>query len=146
MKKLDLIEKKLEEDKELLKAIQALSFYSTDTFINDCLAYISAIKEGRMVCSIYSVSRSGMSRTIAFHAIQKLKRNPKTYRVRQFVCFFMALGYRHSRDDRFKFVIGGCGMDMIFHTNYTIINKLARLGFLSNKERDVLAQATPTVL
>ena len=144
MKKLDLIEKKLEEDQELLKAIQALSFYSTDTFINDSLAYISAIKEGRMVCSIYSVSRSGMSRTIAFHAVRKHSGKERRYSYRQFALMFTALGYRHARDDKFKFVIGGCGMDMVFHTHYTIIHRLHRFGFIDREEYDKLAQQTPT--
>jgi hypothetical protein len=58
-----------------------------------------------------------------------------------FYAFFGALGFTESGNG---FRISGCGMDMVFHTNYSIIHKLQKLGFIDMKKRDVLAQKTPT--
>ena len=44
------------------------------------------------------------------------------------------------------FTIGGCGMDMIFHTNYTIIHRLYKLGFMTKKECEKLCQMTPSII
>jgi hypothetical protein len=59
---------------------------------------------------------------------------------------FTILGFTKSRSNDFYFSIGGCGMDMIFHTNYTIIHRLHRLGFINKKQCDFLAQQTPTTI
>jgi hypothetical protein len=40
--------------------------YTSDDFIRDSKRYINAIKEGRVICNIESVSRSGMSRKMKF--------------------------------------------------------------------------------
>jgi hypothetical protein len=126
------------KDKEVLKAISKNEYYSQERFIEDAKAYIKAIKERRMLCVITNVSPSGMSRSLKFHSYEK------SY-YRQYWAFFKALGYREAKD-RNAFVINGCGMDMIFHTNYTIIHRLFRLGFITKVECDDLAQQTPTNL
>ena len=56
------------------------------------------------------------------------------------------LGFSPANKNSNYFRIYGCGMDMIFHTNYTIIHKLARLGFLNKKECESLAQNTPQTI
>lgn len=108
--------------------------------------YIKAVKDGRMVCSIGSVSASGMSRTVKFVEVAKnSKPCRKNYSVLNFFEFFQMLGYSPITNSDF-FRIGGCGMDMIFHTNYTIINRLHHLGFIGRKTCDDLAQQTPSVI
>jgi hypothetical protein len=136
---------KIEENKELFKSINKVSYYTLDNFINDAQCYVKAIKEHRMICVIDSVSNSGMSRNIHFHSSEK-NRTKKDYYTRQYFAFFKAMGYTptNSRSDAFR--ISGCGMDMIFHTNYTIIQRLTRLGMLNKKQCATLAQQTPTVL
>lgn len=111
-------------------------------FISDAKEYIQAIQERRMFCIIHSVSKSGMSRTISFHSCEK-SGNKKQYCYRQYYCFFKALGYTAAKDSYF-FRIHGCGMDMIFHTNYSIIHYLESLGFINKKQCEKLAQMTPT--
>lgn len=134
--------KNVEADKNIMKNIQKLNYYETKNFVDDAQAYIKAIKERRMLCVIKKVSSSGMSRNIKFNSCEKRKNN---YNYRQYICLFKALGYTEVKQtDSFR--IGGCGMDMIFHTNYSIIHVLKRLGFLTKEECAELAQMTPTVL
>lgn len=133
--------KKLTENKELNKAIKGLNYYNLEQFMHDAKRYIKAIKEGRMICNIISVSSSGMSRNIKFLECSKGK---ERYNYLDFYCLFKSLGFREAKKD--GFIIHGCGMDMIFHANYTIIHKLGRLGFLNKKQVEGLAQQTPTII
>jgi hypothetical protein len=64
---METIRTKIESDKELMKRINAITYYSVDLFISDVQTYIDAIREGRMLCVIPKVSSSGMSRQIKFH-------------------------------------------------------------------------------
>lgn len=112
------------------------------TFIDHALRYIKAIKEGRMLCSIGSVSKSGMSRTIKFLEMSGGEGKHFLY---NFYQFFDALGYTKIKDSDY-FRIGGCGMDMIWHTNYSIMHDLKRLGFIDNDECSTLAQASPHIV
>ena len=137
--------KAIENDKVLIKNINSISYYSVESFIDDSKEYINAIKSGRMINSIGSVSSSGMSRTIKFLSCQRNK-SGKSHYYRQYWCFFNALGFSKARNSNDYFSISGCGMDMIFHTNYTNIHKLYRLGFISKKECEKYAQMTPTTI
>lgn len=134
----------INNDKQLLKAINQNS-YSTDRFISDAKRYLNAIKKGTMINSIGSVSSSGMSRTIKFLA-PEYNKYTKRYQYCNFFQFFKALGFSEARGKEHYFLIGGCGMDMIFHTNYTIIHKLHRLGFINKRQCDFLAQQTPQTI
>jgi hypothetical protein len=125
------------------KEIKKMNFFSDEQFYNDAIRYIKAIKESRVICSIGSVSRSGMSRTIKFIECDMSEKRAHWY---NFHTLFLALGYKEARSDRDYFTISGCGMDMIFHTNYSIIHRLGRLGFLSEDEVRDLAQNTPPVI
>ena len=98
-----------------------------------------------MICNIDSVSASGMSRTIKFLSCEKSKRENRFMYLNYFV-LFRVLGYTVAGKYGSYFRVSGCGMDMIFHTNYTIIHKLQRLGFISKKQCNHLAQQTPTVI
>jgi hypothetical protein len=140
MKKQEKIETAIKADKILYSLI--IKQYSLETFIDGAKRYIKAIKQGRMICNIDSVSRSGMSRNIKF---LECSYTSFGYRYYTFYSLFKSLGFRDT-GNRGLFRIGGCGMDMIFHTNYTIIHKLYKLGFMSQKECDILAQKTPQVI
>ena len=135
--------KNIEANKELSKAIKSNNYASIESFIYDAKTYVKAIKENRMICRIGSVSKTGMSRTLKFNSCERNKYNKSFYH-RQYIMFFELLGYKV--DDKGFTRIHGCGMDMIFHTNYTIIHKLGRLGILTKEEVEILAQRTPTVL
>ena len=143
MTKLDRIIKNINQDKTLLKKINNESFYSIESFIESANRYIKAIKEGRMICSIDTVSASGMSCTIKFLECSKGK---DKFNYLNFFMFFKILDFTPANRHSHYFRISGCGMDMIFHTNYTIIHKLTRLGFINNKQCQNLAQQTPNVI
>lgn len=137
-------------NKEILKGISKLNYYTVENFISDAKDYIKAIKEHRMLCVIEKVSSSGMSRNIKFHSCEKngidnTAPEANNFYYRQYRCLFIALGYTEVRNaDSFR--VGGCGMDMIFHTNYTIIHRLHRLEFIKKDECNNLAQQTPVCL
>jgi hypothetical protein len=127
--------------KEVLKNIKKLNYYSEDQFINDCYAYIKAIKEQRMLCIIKSVSSSGMSRIIKFSSCEKGQNN---FWYCNYNCLFIALGYTEAKKDGFR--INGCGMDMIFHTNYSICHQLKNMDIISKEDCEKYCQLTPVVL
>ena len=118
-------------------------YYSVEQFIADCKRYIKAIKEGRVIVNIVSVSQSGMSRKMKFLECHK---NPTTnkYQYLNFYGLFQCLGY--SFGDRDNFQVNGCGMDMVFNTNYSNIHDFYRLGIITKKTCDSLCQDTPTVI
>lgn len=129
----------IELSKEVKNNIsKKLNYYTEDNFISDAYAYIKAIKEGRMINVIKSVSASGMSRVIKFTSCEG--KNERYYQ-RNYNCLFIALGYSEAKKDGFR--INGCGMDMIFHTNYSIIHDLKSMQFISKEECEVLCQMTP---
>lgn len=101
--------------------------------------YIKACKQNRMICSVDKVSASGMSRTLKF-----LEMNGKgnSHYLYNFYLLFDILGYQKVKDSDY-FRISGCGMDMVFNTNYTIIHELKSLGFITQKTCGVLAQMQP---
>ena len=113
-------------------------------FFNCAKEYIKAVKENRLICNIEHVSKSGMSRYLTFKYLQRNKYNRK-YMLLNTYFIFKSLGYRYNKN-HCAFYIGGCGMDMVFDTNYNIIHDLYRLGFLSDKDKDTLAQNTPTII
>ena len=142
MKNINTIEKNIAKE---LKLSNVEKYGSTDVqdFIRNAKRYIKAIKQGRVICVIESVSASGMSRVLKFNECSGSVKNG--FRYLNFWKLFKDLGFSEARNSN-AFRINGCGMDMVFHTNYTIIHQLQRLGFLSKKECENLAQKTPTVI
>lgn len=117
---------------------------TADEFKDNAKRYIKAIADRRMVCSIDSVSRSGMSRTIKFVEVSK-RGGSYGHSMLNFWALFKVLGFTQAKDSDY-FRIGGCGMDMIFHTNYTIIGQLERLGLVRKDRAAKLRQMTPYVI
>jgi len=131
--------------KELEKAIGKLPYYSLEQFELDAIAYISAIRERRMCCIIDSVAKSGMSRTLKFASCEGSTNRNQWYWYRQYTCLFLVLGFSEVKHSGY-FRIHGCGMDMVFDTNYRIIHKLKQLELITPSEFEKLAQEKPTVL
>ena len=125
---------------EVKKVIAKNEYYSEESFVSDAKQYIEAIKEGRVIVSVVSVSKSGMSRKLKVLAYQKHKDNNTGY-YRQFNSMFEALGYKIKN---YSFTVHGCGMDMIFHTNYSAMHSFKSMGIITKEECDVLCQMTPT--
>lgn len=116
---------------------------STDDFISHARRYIKACKEKRLMCSIGSVSQSGMSRTLKI--VEMDKTHSKQFSVYNFYQLYDVLGYQKVKDSDY-FRINGCGMDMVFATNYGVIHTLHRLGLINKRTCESLAQNTPHVI
>jgi hypothetical protein len=140
MKNLTTITKNIE--KMLGHKIANEKYYSVENFISDSKEYIKAIKEGRMVCNIDKVSNSGMSRTIKFLSCNGSKGK---FHYRNYWVFFKVMGFSAVKDSHY-FRLNGCGMDMIFDTNYRNIRFLGSLGFLNKKQVEILCQKTPSII
>ena len=142
MKKIERIQANIRANKDLIKRIENERYYSIEALILDAKEYISDVKSGAMYCVIKSVSSSGMSRTMNFGSNRKGLGG--RYRNRQYNYFLRMMGETYTKDGYIR--VNGCGMDMVFATNYNIIRELHRLGFVGIRERDELAQMTPIVL
>lgn len=136
--KLELIQKELDKFNKGAKYP-----YTLDSFIHDSKRYIKAIKQGRMLCHIDTVSQSGMSRTIKF-----LECNGKNGRFNylNFFSLFDFLGYQKAGKYGDYFRVYGCGMDMIFHTNYSIIHDFKNFGIINKNQCRELSQKTPCTI
>ena len=135
MRKIERVKKNIEADKDIMKKLNREKYYSIDALIADINTYIAAVKSGRIRYSVISVSKSGMSRTIEIISCEK-GRYGYYYRIYQ--CMLGVLG---------ETVVGGtirvrgCGMNMLFATNYNLIRMFHRLGFISDTQCKKLAQA-----
>lgn len=145
-KKLTVITNNINNDKTIMKQINSNTYTSVESFIENSIAYIQAIEERRMLNIIKTVSSSGMSRVLKFmsYEIYKEKNNSngKGY-YRNYYTLFKQLGYQETKEG---FRVHGCGMDMVFNTNYNIIHTLYNLGFIDKDTCSKLAQLTPNSL
>ena len=129
--------------KEFEKKMERVYGYTLEDFEKDANDYVNAIGDGRMVVNVGSVAKSGMSRSVKFASCQQGR---DRYWYRHYNSMFQALGYAKAHHHNDYYVIRGCGMDMIFATNYDIIHNLHTLGIITKEQRDHLSQQTPTVL
>ena len=103
--------------------------------------FVTATAEGRLFCVISSVSKSGMSRNMAFFETARVGRGK--YRQFNFWALFSALGYSAvSNSDYFR--IGGCGMNMVFATHYNVIHSAHAFGLITKEQCGKLSQMTPS--
>lgn len=121
---------------EVVKNTAKNAYYSEETFINDAKTYIKAVESGRIQYTVLNVSSNGMSRQIAITSYEGTM--AKGY-YRNYYSFLTALGYRFNKD-RDGIVVHGCGMNMLFATNYNIIGHLKFMGFLTDKKAKTLQQ------
>lgn len=95
--------------------------------------FITALKEERILCSVQSVSKSGISKVIAFREIVKCG---KKFTIPQFDWFLEQLGYTAKNNG---ISVGGSGMDMIFHTLNSGAGTLKANGFKVPENYTILA-------
>lgn len=122
--------------KEILKRIESEEHYSDDSFISDCKAYIKAVESGRILYGVTHVSNSGMSRNISIKSFEG--KMTKGY-YRAYTMMLQTLGYKFASKYDSDIKVSGCGMDMLFNTNYNIIHALHGMKFISRKKCDILA-------
>ena len=130
----------VKSNKELQRNFKKLYSFDSEDFIRNAERYIKACEENRIFCVIHSVSKSGMSRKLSFY--ESTFNEDGRGGFLNFTALFTALGYSDRNKDG-KFTVNGCGTDMVFHINYSIINSLYKLGLITNEECDTLAQNTP---
>jgi hypothetical protein len=127
---------------EVLKAIKLNEYYSDEQFLSDANQWIKSIEQNRVICSVVSVSKSGMSRKLKFLSFEPNKDSERGY-YRQYNTMLKTLGYK-LKD--YSITVNGCGMDMIFNTNYNIIHDFKRMGIITDEQCKTLCQMTPTTI
>lgn len=127
--------KKVILSKEILNNLKKNEYYNEEDFIYDCKVYIKALKSGRLQYTVTNVSKSGISRDINIQSYEGTM--AKGY-YRQYTGLTDALGYKRSGWADIR--VGGCGMNMLFATNYNIIHDFKRMGLISDKECKTLSQ------
>lgn len=128
---------KIELKKEMLKAIGNMDYYTQEDFIRDSNIYIKALKSGRLQYRVTNVSKSGMSRDMLISSYEG-SMNKGYYR--NYTLMLEVLGYKFTSKYSSEIKISGCGMNMLFATNYNIIHTFKRIGLINQKSCDVLAQ------
>lgn len=128
---------KIELKKEMLKAIDNMDYYTQEDFIRDSKIYIKALKSGRLQYRVTNVSKSGMSRDILISSYEG-SMNKGYYR--NYTLMLEVLGYKFASKYSSEIKVNGCGMNMLFATNYNIIHTFKRIGLINQKSCDVLAQ------
>jgi len=108
-------------------------------FVDTAKRYIKAVEERRLVATIGKVAPSGLSRTIKFVEVQK---NVGTL---NFYVFFKTLGFEQVKNSNY-FRVHGCGMDMIFDTNYKIVMRLKNCNIIKEKTANKLINKSLTTI
>lgn len=140
MKKIERITKNIRENKELMAGLKKVGM-PIEHFIGDAQTYIAAVRDRRISYTVDTVSKSGMSRTLIITSCERSRWDGKvSYHYIQYNTMLQAMGYSVKRGYRDSIRVHGCGMNMLFATNYNIIRTLHRLGFISRKKCDVLCQ------
>ena len=129
--------KKVILSKEMIKNISKNEYYSQEDFIKDCKCYIKALKSGRLQYTVTNVSKSGMSRDIF---IQSYEGTMTKGHFRTYFGMLKVFGYKEASKYSSDIRVGGCGMNMLFATNYNICHDLKRIGLITKKECELLCQ------
>ena len=121
---------------EINKNLEKMSFYSKEDLLKDCKCYIKALKAGRVQFRVTHVSKSGMSRNIFIQSFEG--KMTKGY-YRTYSNMLKALGFsivKNSNDIR----VSGCGMNMLFSTNYEIMYSFLSMGIIKKRTCKILSQ------
>ncbi len=137
----------INSDPEISKRLKRENFTNAEDLAENFLRYVRAVRDGRAFVRIESVAKSGMSRVMAFYemAPTEERSDGRKFMLLNFRQMFRLLGYTFP-PNREGFRVDGCGMDMVFHVNYSTMHTLERLGVITAKERATLAQMTPPVV
>jgi hypothetical protein len=123
--------------KETEKRLSKEEYYSKEMLLSDIQDYIKALKEGRLQYLVMSVSPNGMSRNILIQSCEQNKTNSNFY-FRQYSRMFEMLGYKLNKDYYLK--VSGCGMNMLFATNYYLIQTFKNMNIITDLECEILTQ------
>lgn len=123
--------------KEIEKRLSKEEYYTKEMLLNDIITYIKALKEGRLQYLVMNVSSNGMSRNILIQSCEQNKNN-NTFYFRQYTRMFEMLGYKLNKDYYIR--VSGCGMNMLFATNYYLIHTFKNMNIISDLECEILAQ------
>lgn len=122
---------------EMIKNISKNEYYSQEDFVKDCKCYIKALKSGRLQYTVTHVSNSGMSRNIF---IQSYEGTMTKGHFRTYFSMLQVLGYKEASKYSSDIRRYGCGMNMLFATNYNICHDFNRMGLITEKEFKTLCQ------
>ena len=120
---------------DIKKEIEKTKWYNEESFIKDCNIYIEAVKSGRVLYEVVSVSASGMSRKVIIRSFEGTMEKGFYRNYRQMLEIF---GHKMNKD--YSITVKGCGMNMLFATNYDLIGQMERLGFIDKELSDDLKQ------
>ena len=123
--------------KETEKRLSKEEYYTKEMLLDDTQDYIKALKEGRLQYLVMNVSSNGMSRSILIQSCEQNKTNNNFY-FRQYTRMFEMLGYKLNKDYYLK--VSGCGMNMLFATNYYLIQTFKNMNIITENEAEILAQ------
>ena len=121
--------------KTVIKRIEANKYYSEESFVKDCKTYIKAVQAGRALFRVTHVSTSGMSRNISITSFEG--KMSKGY-FRQYASMLEVMGFNLT--NRFEVKVSGCGMDMVWNTNYNIVNMIKSYGIITKKTSAIVSQ------
>ena len=122
---------------EMIKRIENNEYYSKENFVSDCKTYIKALKSGRLQYRAISVSSSGMSRDILISSFEGSM--TKGY-YRNYTNMLKVLGFNFASKYSSEIRVKGCGMNMLFATNYNIIHTFKDINLISKKQCEILSQ------
>ena len=122
---------------DMIKRIESNEYYSKEDFIKDCQTYIKALKSGRLQYRVTSYSKSGMSRDILISSFEG-SMNKGYYR--NYTSMLEVLGFNFASKFASEIRVKGCGMNMLFATNYNIIHAFKNIGLINSKQCKTLAQ------
>ena len=123
--------------KDTEKRLSKEEYYTKEMLLDDIQDYIKALKEGRLQYLVMNVSQSGMNRNILIQSCEQNKTNNNFY-FRQYSRMFEMLGYKLDKD--YKIRVSGCGMNMLFATNYYLIQTFKSMNIITDAEANILAQ------
>ena len=114
--------------------------YRKGRFEPNAKRYVKATREGRLLCSIKSRAKSGLSLRVWLSELHKINPmgEPTRFGNSQFVSLLAALG--HKSNDK------GVRCDSSFTLHYGIIHDLYTRGFVPKKELQTLANRTPHIV
>ena len=123
--------------KETEKRLSKEEYYSKELLLRDIELYINALKEGRLQYLVIKVSPNGMNRNILIQSCEQSK-NTNNFYFRQYTRMFEMLNYKLDKDYNVR--VSGCGMNMLFATNYYLIHTFKHMNIISAAEAKILAQ------
>ena len=123
--------------KDIEKRLSKEEYYTKEMLLDDIQDYIKALKEGRLQYLVMNVSSNGMSRNILIQSCEQNKNNNNFY-FRQYSRMFEMLNYKLDKDYNIR--VSGCGMNMLFATNYYLIQTFKSMNIITENEANILAQ------